>query len=275
MGCSAAYWLACNADEIIANNSTAIVGSIGVLMSFADVQPMYEAQGIKFHKILAPQSKDKTAMYDKLRSGDYEQYKNEVLKPLADKFISVVMDNRPNLEDSKHFTGKTFFAKDTVGELIDSIGSLEFAISRAAQLSELSASNSNQIQSKIKIMEYPNLAQASGVESFESIDNTVTLTAEMAEAVEIALVAGSSAQSEIEANIVELSNLSGTVAERDSSIVGLNATITELNTQIEALKQAPGAINPRTTEATDAASGSENMNFLSADTIALYKQIKQ
>lgn len=231
LGCSAAYWLACNADEIIANNTTAIIGSIGVLMSFADVQPMWEAKGVKFHKINAPQSTDKTSMFDKLRAGDYEQYKNEVLKPLAEKFISVVTTNRPGLDEAKYCTGRTFFAKDVVGDLIDSIGSLDEAISRAASLSVSSTSgttSANTQQPKFLTMEYPQLAQAAGVESFEAVDGTIDLTAEMAQAVETALTAGATAATDLAASTADLATANDTIAERDTTIEGLNARITEL-----------------------------------------------
>lgn len=274
MGCSAAYWLACNSDEIIANNTTAIIGSIGVLMSFADVQPMYEAQGIKFHKILAPQSSDKTMMFDKLRAGDYEQYKNEVLKPLADKFISVVSSNRSGLDEKKYFTGKTFFAKDVVGELIDSIGSLDYAISKATSLTS-GVSASLKEETNTLTMLYPNLAKAAGVESFEAIDGTIDLSAEMAEAVDIVLQTAETAATDLAASTAQLATSNETIATQNTAIETLNATIADQAAQIEALKQAPGAINPKTTEATDAAESSVNMNFLSADTIELYKQIKQ
>lgn len=233
LGCSAAYWLACNADEIIANNSTAIVGSIGVLMSFADVQPMWEAKGVKFHKVTAPQSEEKTSMFDKLKAGDYAEYKNEVLKPLAEKFIGVVTGNRPGIDEKKYCTGKTFFAKDVVGDLIDSIGTLDQAIQRAANLSVQSpsiAAEENTTQTKFFNMKYPKLAKAAGVESFEAIDDTIDLTAEMAEAVETALTAAETAVTDLAARTAELATSEQAVADANTTIDDLTARIAELET---------------------------------------------
>lgn len=51
--------------------------------------------------------------------------------------------------------------------------------------------------------------------------------------------------------------------------------IAELTAQIEALKQAPGAVNPRTTSATDAGSEMVGFNGLSAETVSLYRKLKQ
>lgn len=241
LGCSAAYWLACNADEIIANNTTAVVGSIGVLMSFADVQPMWEAKGVKFHMVTAPQSEEKTSMFDKLRAGDYAQYKNEVLKPLAEKFIGIVKANRSGLDEKKYCTGRTFFAKDVVGDLIDSIGSLDQAIQTAANLSAQSSSGTQATKPQKTFfftMKYPKLAKAAGVESFEAIDDTIDLTAEMAEAVETALTAAETAETELAARTAELATSDQAVADANLTIQQLIARVTEL----EAKPGAPSAI---------------------------------
>jgi len=50
MAASAGYWIAAATDKIYAQNGFAKVGSIGVMLSFADVQPYYERQGVKFHQ---------------------------------------------------------------------------------------------------------------------------------------------------------------------------------------------------------------------------------
>ncbi len=133
MMCSAALWVGTSADEVIASTPNDEIGSIGVMVSFADIQPYWEKQGIKFHKIRADQSKDKNEVFYKALEGDYESIKKEMLNPLADAFIEAVKANRPNATQEQ-FTGKVFFAKNLIGTLIDSIGNLDYAVERALSL---------------------------------------------------------------------------------------------------------------------------------------------
>lgn len=47
MGASAAYWVAASADQIFANDRTALVGSIGTVMTVYDQSAAAEARGVK------------------------------------------------------------------------------------------------------------------------------------------------------------------------------------------------------------------------------------
>jgi protease-4 len=218
MACSAAYWLASCCDEVIANNSTAQVGSIGVLMSFADAQPMWEAKGVKFHTVTAPQSTDKTAMFEKVRSGDYKEYKDNVLAPLAQKFIDTVKGNRSGITDAD-CTGKVFFAKDATGTFVDSIGSFDFALQRAASLASGPAATEN--TPKILNMSYKRLAKVASVEAFESVDGTITLTGEMAQAVETALDSAETDRTNLEERTRELNTANTRVQTLEARVAEL------------------------------------------------------
>lgn len=224
MACSAAYWLASACDEIIANNSTAQVGSIGVLMSFADAQPMWEAKGVKFHTVTAPQSTDKTATFEKLRAGDYKEYKEKVLAPLAQKFIDTVKASRPGITDA-HCTGKVLFAQDATGSFVDSIGNFDFALQRAATLATGATATEN--TPKILNMNHKRLATVAGVETFESVDGTITLTDQMAQAVESALESAETDRSHL--------------AERTTELGTANSRVQELEARVAELEGAAGA----------------------------------
>jgi len=133
MMCSAALWIGTSADEVIASTPNDEIGSIGVMVQFADMQPLWEQMGVKFHRIRADQSKDKNEVFYKALEGDYELIKKEMLNPLADAFINAVKANRPKATE-KQMTGKVFFAKDITGSLIDGIGTMNYAIERALAL---------------------------------------------------------------------------------------------------------------------------------------------
>jgi len=141
MCASAHYWASCLvADHIMASNSiSACVGSIGVMMSFADNQKYLEEKGIVFHEIYAPQSEHKNLAFKLAREGKYEMIKEEYLSPTAKRFQADVRAARPNLkEEVGVLTGKTFGAEEAKEYgMIDSVGSLKKAIDMVMMLSEL------------------------------------------------------------------------------------------------------------------------------------------
>jgi protease-4 len=139
---SAAYYFYSSLDEIIASNDiSSSFGSIGVMVSFADVQPYYESLGIKFHTIYAPESDAKNTAFELALKGDYDLIKKEMLSPLARKFQNAVRENRAGKIDIKQkgiLNGKMFYAEDAVRYgLADSIGNFEYALERATQLANV------------------------------------------------------------------------------------------------------------------------------------------
>lgn len=137
---SAAYWVACACDKIIAaNNISAEFGSVGVMMSFVDVQPFYEKMGYKFHKINSSLSTEKNDAFYKALAGDYEKITKDELDPLAIMFREAVVSLRNGKfvadKDEANLKGKTYFAEKAkeLG-MIDSIGNRDSAISELIKL---------------------------------------------------------------------------------------------------------------------------------------------
>ena len=136
---SAAYYVACYCDEIMANNTiSAEFGSIGVMMSFPDYAKYYEKEGIKVHTIYSNRSEYKNQPFELAKEGKYDLIKSEVLDPLAQKFQNAVKTRREGKLDEKVegiLSGKVFFAEDALKNgLIDSIGSEQKAIDRCREL---------------------------------------------------------------------------------------------------------------------------------------------
>lgn len=113
VGASAAYYLAAYAKKIYAITGFDIVGSIGTMTSFLDVIPYFEKMGAKYIEEYATQSTRKNKKYNDLRQGKPEQFKKEVLDPLAQQFIDTVKDARPAIPDNDRgvFQGETFFTQ--------------------------------------------------------------------------------------------------------------------------------------------------------------------
>ena len=139
---SAAYWISSACDYVMAENRlSSCFGSIGVVNSFADFQPMYEREGVKFHTIYAPESKDKNQAFEKALKGDYELMQSEILSPLAIQFQNHVKQSRQKklkAETPGLLSGKMFFAEDALkAGLIDGIGNMQQAIQKALDLAEV------------------------------------------------------------------------------------------------------------------------------------------
>lgn len=140
LAASAAYWIACNCDRIVADNDvSAAFGSIGVMCSFSDLKPYYEKMGMKFHEIYADQSENKNEAFRLALEGDYTKIRQETLNPMAIRFQEEVKGKRNmlKLDTPGILSGKMFYARDAmeVG-LIDDIGSIDIAVEIAKNLKE-------------------------------------------------------------------------------------------------------------------------------------------
>ncbi len=225
MAASAAYWLCSACRKIVAGTDTSIVGSIGVMCTWADMRGYYAQQGIVIRDIYAPQSGDKNFETRAAADGNLKPMQDH-LSVLAEKFHAVVRANRP-LVTVEQMTGSTYFAKDVVGTLVDTIGNFEEALSIAASLATPSAPKTKSTTRNMSKMNYAALAAAAGVAAFESADGSITLTAEQAAAVESHIGAFSA----IKNQQAEVSKLQQELKEKDKQLAELR----------EQLDNAPGA----------------------------------
>jgi len=224
MACSAGVRLLSECDETYASDDMDRIGSIGVMMSFADVQPALEKLGVKFHTIVAEQSSDKNRLFEEVKKGNYEEYRKTNLTPLAERFINTVKQNFPNVTE-EHLSGSVFFAKDVKGILVDDVKTFEDVLERAQELANKQSTNTNQSHTSMKQSEHVNAIL--GVESLESADGTVTLNAEQLEALDSALGNQAQMQSDLETAQQAQATAEG---ERDT-----------LKTEVATLKGSAGA----------------------------------
>jgi protease-4 len=130
-------------DYVIAENDiSAVIGSCGIVLSFADNREYLEKLGYKFHEVYPEESKDKNQAFALALEGKYDMIKKEMLSPLAIKFQDAVKAARPNLklDEPGIITGKTFFTDHAIDiGLTDSKGTLNDAIERVKILSEMNS----------------------------------------------------------------------------------------------------------------------------------------
>ena len=127
---SGAYWLAAYGDKIYANPST-ITGSIGVYMSYYDVQGLSEKLGVREEKIKSGPHKDIFSPFRPMTEEERRLTQNMV-DDMYEQFVAVVAEQRHmdgekvrSLADGRVFTGvqaKEAGLGDELGNYYDALG---------------------------------------------------------------------------------------------------------------------------------------------------------
>lgn len=138
---SASYWVGSQAKHILANTETTRVGSIGTMLSFADMQPYWEQQGVKFHEVYATQSTAKNKDFAEARKGNYADLIKNTLDPLNNVFLESVKRARgQKLAAEKTLNGQVYTAADAIKYgLIDGVGTLNDAVNKVNELAGIKA----------------------------------------------------------------------------------------------------------------------------------------
>lgn len=143
--CSAGMEIISASDEIYASHAMDLMGSIGTLVSWANLRPAYEKMGVEFHEVYATLSTRKNgtfrAVEEKKGQERYKQLVDELLDPINEDFHQTIKTNMPQvleLSESDQewlLSGPTFFAEKGLSfGLIDGIGSFEAVIDRAFEM---------------------------------------------------------------------------------------------------------------------------------------------
>lgn len=130
---SGAYYLACAADEIVAQR-TCVTGSIGVIMQMVNVSGTLEKIGITTDAITSGPMKDAGSPFRPMRPEE-----RELLQGIVDgfyaQFVDVVDAGRPNLDREavlKLADGRIYSAEQALENgLVDRIGTLNDAVDTA------------------------------------------------------------------------------------------------------------------------------------------------
>lgn len=147
--CSAAYYLAANAQVIKTFTQNDIVGSVGTMATFLDVSGWLEQLGLKKIEQYATKSDLKNKKERDVLEGHPEQFIKTILDPVQAQFEASIKAGRKQLaaldEDHPALRGETFMASEAVKVgLIDGVLSdFNQALSEAAKLgADVKASNS-------------------------------------------------------------------------------------------------------------------------------------
>lgn len=139
MAASGGYYLSMIADEIYANEAT-LTGSIGVISQFINVADLMNKYGVKMYTIKSGKNKDAFSPFRQPREDEIE-YWQKMTYQFVGQFTNVVEEGRKGkLKGPKEelFDGRIFSGIDAVQVgLVDSIGTLNDAVKKAAELADI------------------------------------------------------------------------------------------------------------------------------------------
>ena len=224
MMCSAAIYAGSYCDYIIANRENDRVGCVGTMIQIVDYPKSGQiSTGEISVRVYADGSEEKNQDYEVALQGNIQMIKDEVLNPLNANFVKAMKTNR-NLNDDTLLKGKTYFAKDVVGTLIDEIGDFQTAVDKVVSLSKQNSKTQNISNMFENISKLPSCAVIE-----EAEDKTVTL---------------STAQiTEID---TEFGKLNTQLADAQKSINTLNSSLTAKENRIKELEKALEGVDNKT-----------------------------
>lgn len=200
---SAAYYISSYASEIIASREMDLVGCIGTMLVWEGRKSISEENkdGEIQVTIYADGSEQKNSEYDAaINDFNFQPAKERMLNPLNAKFQSDVLYNRPSATEEQ-LMGRTYFAHEVVGTLIDSIGNFESAVQRILALASFSAdtpkeNNQTIINSTTMAKQFLHVNQVLSVQALESSDEGVFLNQQQLQMIEEGLEANQQLASE-------------------------------------------------------------------------------
>lgn len=232
MMASAAMYAGSYCHRIVANDKLDRIGCIGTMVQIADYPKNHkDADGFVRLRIYADGAEEKNGEYEAALEGDFRLIKEHMLNPLNDDFKANIKANRPNVADEQ-LKGRTYYAQDCVGTLIDAIGGFDAAINEVLNLSNINIKEMN-LENIQKIASCAQIVAVDGVVSLQEdqINDINQTLAQVDEVNTLRNQATADAQT-IANNQNQIQQLTDTIAQRD-------ARITELEEALEAANNKP------------------------------------
>ncbi len=213
-------------DRIIAHQPKDRVGCIGTLIQLSGYPKFHkDSDGYVSARIYADAATEKNADYEAALEGNFQVIREQTLNPLNEQFTSDIRANRPNVREDQ-LTGRTYFAEDAVGTLIDAIGPMADA---AQAVADLAAAQLDQNSSAMETQNnnYPNLMALPGLTELavDQSDGTVTLQGVQLQAVETALAEAARLREANATLTTERDAARQTITERDTRITELETSL--------------------------------------------------
>lgn len=235
---SAAYYVAASSKYIVSNKNADFIGSIGTMLSYVDLDGVYENMGAVIKDIYATGStrKNEEARAMKDNNSDALLIKN-ILDPARDKFVADVKNFRSNIDESV-FEGAIYVPDEAISlNLIDELGTLQTAFDKVIELSKAKKSSNQKSNTNMNTKSLPNVEAVLGLEaSLALTDNGSYLNEEQLEAIEASL------NDATENSAALQTQLDDATANHQTAIDAVNAQLTEATNDATATETSVDAI---------------------------------
>lgn len=236
MSASAAYYINSYCGHIMVSRGTDQIGCIGTMISFEGFPKFSKSlDGKVTARIYADDATEKNDEYESALEGNFKLMKERVLNPHNDKFVSDIKNNRKGVLPEL-LKGRTYYASDVLGTLIDSIGSFEDAINK---VKEMAADNSvlEVIIKPNNIKKMPELINLNAIESLKDFVVTEGQTsfneAQLSD-IEEALATGAAATAQVTDLTNQNTSLTTDKISLNDELQQKVSRISELETALEA-----------------------------------------
>ncbi len=138
VGASGGYYAALGAERIVASPGT-LTGSMGVIIKFTNLQELFNKIGYKSEVVKSGLMKDIGAV-DRSMTAEERELVQNLIDNVHNQFIRAVVESRelPEEKVAALADGRIFSGEQALNEgLIDELGNLTDAITRAAELTGL------------------------------------------------------------------------------------------------------------------------------------------
>lgn len=249
LAASAAYWISSQANRIVLNGQTSMVGSIGTMIQLMNADGLYAKWGIKLHRITATKSEDKNREYIEALDGKYELIRSNLLDPVNEVFLKAVRDGRKgaiNLKTENVLTGKVYIGQEAINVgLADELGDMDTALAILGNMAGIDAKDRKQalrsnavqnatdtdlvlVQSTETNMKLKLLAAWTALASLFSLEagkeHEIEMTADQAEQINAQLAAGQAAEQRATAAEQQLAAIKAVHPEATDLVAAITTT---------------------------------------------------
>lgn len=231
---SAAYYVAAATDHIVANPNADLIGSIGTMLTYVNLDGIIEAEGGVIKDIYATGSTRKNEEHRAMKEGSDALLIKNLLDPSRDKFVADVNLYRPGI-DASVFEGAVYAPADALAlNLVNELGTLQTAFDKVIALSNASKPKqtlNNTLNMNTK--QLPNVQAVLGLDAplASTEENGSYLNFEQLDAIETHIetleASNVSLQEAIDASVLDTS-IQDQLVVAQSSVTGMEASIDTL-----------------------------------------------
>ena len=231
---SAAYYVAAATDHIVANPNADLIGSIGTMLTYVNLDGIIEAEGGVIKDIYATGSTRKNEEHRAMKEGSDALLIKNLLDPARDKFVADVNLYRPGI-DASVFEGAVYAPADALAlNLVNELGTLQTAFDKVIALSNASKPKqtlNNTLNMNTK--QLPNVQAVLGLDAplASTEENGSYLNFEQLDAIETHIetleASNVSLQEAIDASVLDTS-IQDQLVVAQSSVTGMEASIDTL-----------------------------------------------